>query len=152
MSDIILSKDILIIVEQLFKKLYQNYIGNNLDSLWLLGTYFDSPAIQSIKINKILPITKNSSKNILNNKFFIYEPSQMVLLDMLIPKYFSMLIYQSILESITSEHAARMRAMESATKNASEAFNMLTLQYNRARQASITNELMEIISGAEALK
>ena len=71
---------------------------------------------------------------------------------LLIPKYFEAYIYQSILESITSEHAARMQAMENATKNAKETFEVLTLQYNRARQTNITRELMEIISGAEAIK
>ena len=76
----------------------------------------------------------------------------MNVLNSLIPKYLTMCIYQSFLESETSEHSARMIAMDSATKNAEETFSLLTLQYNRARQANITKELMEIISGAEALK
>ena len=83
---------------------------------------------------------------------FIYEPSQVALLDSLLPMYVEVEIYRALLESVASEHGARMTAMDSATSNASDLIDRLTLQYNRARQAAITKELMEIIGGAEALK
>jgi F-type H+-transporting ATPase subunit gamma len=83
---------------------------------------------------------------------FLYEPGKRQLLDALLPLYIESQIYRALLESIASEFGARMTAMDSATSNAKEVIARLTLQYNRARQAAITKELMEIVSGAEALK
>jgi F-type H+-transporting ATPase subunit gamma len=83
---------------------------------------------------------------------FSYEPSKKELLDILLPAYVESQIYRALLESIASEFGARMTAMDNATSNAKEMISALTLQYNRARQAAITKELMEIVGGAEALK
>ena len=83
---------------------------------------------------------------------FLYEPSKEELLAHLLPLYVQNSIYRAALESIASELGARMSAMDSATRNAGEVIDRLTLQYNRARQAAITKELLEIIGGAEALK
>jgi F-type H+-transporting ATPase subunit gamma len=83
---------------------------------------------------------------------FLFEPGRAELLDRLLPMYVEVAIYRAMLESLASEHGARMTAMDNATKNAKEMIGSLTLQYNRARQAAITKELMEIIGGAEALK
>ncbi len=83
---------------------------------------------------------------------FLYEPDKKQLLDALLPLYVESQVYRALLESIASEFGARMTAMDSATTNAKEVIARLTLQYNRARQAAITKELMEIVSGAEALK
>jgi F-type H+-transporting ATPase subunit gamma len=83
---------------------------------------------------------------------FLYEPDRRQLLDTLLPQYVESQIYRALLESIASEFGARMTAMDSATNNAKDVIARLTLQYNRARQAAITKELMEIVSGAEALK
>jgi len=83
---------------------------------------------------------------------FKYEPSREELLQDLLPRHVAMQVWRALLESAASEHGARMSAMESATKNAEEMIAALTLQYNRARQAYVTKELMEIVSGAEALK
>ena len=83
---------------------------------------------------------------------FLYEPSKAGLLDALLPLYVESQIYRGLLESIASEFGARMTAMDNATNNAKEMISTLTLQYNRARQAAITKELMEIVGGAEALK
>ena len=83
---------------------------------------------------------------------FKYEPSREALLRALLPRHVAMQVWRALLESAASEHGARMSAMESATKNAEEMISSLTLQYNRARQAYVTKELMEIVSGAEALK
>jgi F-type H+-transporting ATPase subunit gamma len=83
---------------------------------------------------------------------FIYEPGKRELLDHLLPLYVQIQLYRSFLESIASEFGARMSAMDSATRNAAEMIGKLSIQYNRARQAAITKELLEIIGGAEALK
>ena len=83
---------------------------------------------------------------------FIYEPSQAGIYDALLPKNVEIQVYRALLESQASEEAARMTAMENATKNANEMIDRLTLQYNKARQASITKELMDIVGGVEALK
>ena len=82
---------------------------------------------------------------------FEYEPNKRGLLDRLLPMYVEIEVYRALLESVASEHGARMTAMEAATNNASDMIDALTLVYNRARQAAITKELMEIISGAESL-
>ena len=83
---------------------------------------------------------------------YIYEPSEGEILDKLLPMYVEVQVYRALLESVASEFGARMTAMENATKNASEMIDKLTLVYNKARQAAITKELIEIVSGAEALK
>ena len=83
---------------------------------------------------------------------YIFEPARPELLDRLLPRYIEAVITQALLEAIASEHGARMTAMDNATNNASDMIGRLTLSMNRARQATITKELMEIVSGAEALK
>ena len=80
-----------------------------------------------------------------------YEPSEETALDMIVPKYVSSLIYGALIEAVASENGARMAAMDSATSNADEMIANLSLMYNRARQSSITQELTEIIAGAEAI-
>jgi F-type H+-transporting ATPase subunit gamma len=130
----------------------KKYIEEKIDCLWILGNHFKNPVLQETKLQRIMPLKQSRKKTSLNNIEYIYEPSKENLLNILIPKYFSAYIYQNILESIASEHAARMQAMGNATKSAKEMFEALTLKYNRARQTNITRELMEIISGAEAIK
>ena len=83
---------------------------------------------------------------------YIYEPSEGEILEKLLPMYVEVQVYQALLESAASEYGARMTAMENATNNAAEMIEKLTLIYNKARQAAITKELIEIVSGAEALK
>ena len=87
-----------------------------------------------------------------NMSDYIYEPSQAALLDRLLPMYVEVSVFRAMLDSSASEHGARMTAMDSATNNAKKMIGALTLEYNRARQAAITKELMEIIGGAEAIK
>src|SRR5258706_9265428 len=83
---------------------------------------------------------------------YLFEPSREAVIEDLLPRYVEVKVFQALLESIASEHGARMTAMESATSNASDMIERLTLEMNRARQATITKELMEIVGGAEALK
>ena len=102
-------------------------------------------------IQKILPIIPDSIDGE-PYEGFLFEPTPDAVLDVLLPKYVEVQVFRALLESSASEHGARMTAMDSASRNASDMIGNLTLLYNRARQASITKELLEIIGGAEALK
>jgi F-type H+-transporting ATPase subunit gamma len=116
---------------------------------------FKSAITQATVVKQVLPVVpekvKGADKAALGQDYD-YEPSKQELLTRLVPLYVQIGLYRAALESIAGEFGARMSAMESATKNAGEMINKLTLQYNRARQAAITKELLEIIGGAEALK
>jgi F-type H+-transporting ATPase subunit gamma len=114
---------------------------------------FKSAISQDVRVESLLPIVPaETSENGEGTGDFIYEPGKPELLDRLLPMYVEVEVFRGLLESVASEHGARMTAMDSATNNASDMIDRLTLKYNRARQAAITTELMEIIGGAEALK
>ncbi len=123
-----------------------------LDAVYLVYNEFKSAMTQKVVVEPLLPISVPEIEADEANVDFIYEPTKRALLDRLLPMYVEIEVYRALLESVASEHGARMTAMDSATKNASDMIDRLTLQYNRARQAAITKELMEIIGGAEALK
>jgi F-type H+-transporting ATPase subunit gamma len=137
--------------------LIAEYTDKKLDAVYLLYNEFKSAIAQQITLKQLLPIVapakaaKPQAGAILTPEH-IYEPSRPLLLEQLIPKQLAMQVWRALLESEASEHGARMTAMDAATKNANEMIGALSLQYNRARQAAITKELMEIVSGAEALK
>lgn len=129
----------------------EDYTALHLDACYLVYNEFKSAITQQVVIEPFLPIKPMVlAEDQLGD--FIYEPNQQALLDNLLPMYVEVEIYRALLESVASEHGARMTAMDAATNNASDMIDRLTLQYNRARQAAITKELMEIIGGAEALK
>jgi len=143
--------------KQVADDLIVEFREKNLDAVFLLYNQFRSAIAQSITLTQLLPIVAPPSKERTGEGGFItpehlYEPSRPALLEHLIPRQLAMQIWRALLESEAAEHGARMTAMDSATKNANEMIGRLSLQYNRARQASITKELMEIVSGAEALK
>jgi len=129
----------------------EDYTSLNLDGCYLVYNEFKSAISQQVVIEPFLPI---EPLELADDRMgdFIYEPNQAALLDRLLPMHVEVQIYRALLESVASEHGARMTAMDSATNNAADMIDRLTLQYNRARQAAITKELMEIIGGAEALK
>jgi F-type H+-transporting ATPase subunit gamma len=122
----------------------------------LVYNEFKSAISQRVTDETLLPITplkavvEKAGEEFLSD--YDYEPTQKELLNEILPRYFRTQVYRALLESVASEYGARMTAMESATTNATEMMDLLTLRYNRARQAAITKELMEIIGGAEALK
>jgi F-type H+-transporting ATPase subunit gamma len=118
----------------------------------VIGNSFKSVMSQKLTVQEIIPIQSTVEDVKEDDIEFDYEPSKYEILDFLIPKYFIAYIYKLLLESFTSEQAARMQAMENASKSAKETFDILKIQYNRIRQANITRELIEIISGAESLK
>ena len=124
------------------------------DEVHLLYNQFRSAISQVVVIEQLLPLVQPTRAGVAEPGSlidFVYEPSQGAILDVLLPQLVANRIMQALLESHASEHGARMAAMDSATRNASEVIDRLTLEYNRARQAAITKELVEIVSGAEAL-
>ncbi|MRR54529.1 MAG: ATP synthase F1 subunit gamma [Deltaproteobacteria bacterium] len=133
------------------QELIEGYLAQEYDDVYLLYNAFRSVMSQDITLKQLLPIEppQGSQEEFLPEA--IYEPSREDLLAELFPKNIEVQLFHAMLESIASEHGARMTAMDSASKNASEMIAKLTLQYNRARQAVITTELMEIISGAESV-
>jgi F-type H+-transporting ATPase subunit gamma len=129
------------------------------DSVYLVYNEFKSAITQKVVIDRLLPLANGDdgadrdSANAANAPAdFIYEPTQRALLERLVPMYVEISIYRALLDSQASFFGAQMTAMDAATRNAKEMIARLTLDYNRARQAGITKELMEIVGGAEALK
>ena len=119
------------------------------DAVYLLYNEFKSVVSQKITLKKLLPITLPEHAGTID---YIYEEPPEELLGSLLPNYVENAIFSAMLESVSSEHAARMTAMDAATTNASEVIEKLTLYMNRVRQASITKEIIEVVSGAAALE
>jgi F-type H+-transporting ATPase subunit gamma len=139
--------------EEIGKELSQRFLDGEVDAVFLAYNEFRSAISQVVTIRQLLPIvTAPAAEGAAAAYDFKYEPGRDQLLAELLPRQIATQVYRALLESAASEHGARMTAMESATKNAEEMIASLTLQYNRARQAYVTKELMEIVSGAEALK
>jgi F-type H+-transporting ATPase subunit gamma len=135
-----------IIVEKLMKF----YLDQEYDHIELIYNSFKNAATQIIRSEQFLPIIEND-KNNSDNFDYLFEPSQQAIVNTLIPKSLKMQLFKAVRDSFASEHGARMTAMHKATDNASELRDELKLTYNKARQASITNEILEIVGGAEAL-
>ena len=130
----------------------EDFLGENLDSIYLFYNEFKSAMSQRIVSEQLLPIKpleleEDQGANI----DFVYEPSKEELLETIMPMYVEVEVYRGTLESTASEFGARMTAMENATNNARDMISALTLEYNKARQASITKDLLDIVGGAEAL-
>ena len=135
------------------KEVLQAYAAGEIGEIYLAYTHFKNTVSHEPKLLKLLPVevdeedVAGSSSDILMN----FEPNEEEALDLIIPKYITSLIYGALVEAVASENGARMQAMDSATSNAEEMISDLSLKYNRARQSSITQELTEIIAGAEAI-
>jgi F-type H+-transporting ATPase subunit gamma len=121
------------------------------DRIELVYNQFKNAAVQIQTAEQFLPVEMEESENDVANYDFIYEPSKEYIIQELIPRSLKIQFYKALLDSHASEHGARMTSMHQATDNASDLINSLTLQYNKARQTTITNEILEIVSGAEAL-
>jgi F-type H+-transporting ATPase subunit gamma len=157
-----------LLASRLGQELVRDYIDNRVDRIYLLYSEFRSAIQQRVVLKRILPVTSTESlergeggaadspkapgKTASRAVDYLYEPSEGEILDKLLPMHVEVQVYQALLETVASEYGARMTAMENATSNAAEMIGKLTLIYNKARQASITKELIEIVSGAEALK
>ena len=135
------------------REMSERFLAGEVDAVFLCYNEFRSAIAQTVVVRQLLPIETATDGEAAGTGFdFLYEPSRQQLLEELVPKHLAIQVWRALLDSAASEHGARMTAMESATKNADEMIAGLTLQYNRARQAYVTKELMEIVSGAEALK
>ncbi|TYP76312.1 ATP synthase F1 subunit gamma [Aquimarina intermedia] len=121
------------------------------DKVLVVYNKFKNAASQIVTTEQFLPIVPMASKDANANVDYIFEPSKEEIVEQLIPKMLKMQLYKGIRDSFASEHGARMTAMHKATDNATELRDSLKLSYNKARQASITNEILEIVGGAEAL-
>ncbi len=132
----------------------ERYVSEAVDGVYAVYNTFKNVAIQEVTVRKILPVEPPDSpaEGAGLSADFIFEPSEQALFERLLPKNIEVQIFRAMLESQASEEAARMTAMENATKSANEMIDNLTLQYNKARQATITAELMDIVGGVEALK
>jgi F-type H+-transporting ATPase subunit gamma len=134
-------------------RMSQRFLNKESDGIYVLYARFRSAIVQTPTIDRVLPIVaKEPSATQTVTKDYLYEPQPYELLDRLLSRYIEMLIYRAALESVASEHGARMTAMDNATNNAVDMISRLTLDMNRARQAGITRELLEIVSTSESLK
>ena len=123
------------------------YLEDIFDEVYIIYSKFVSAVSSDLTTKRLIPIEKVESDS---NEPYIFEPSAEYILSTLLPKYLNIVLYQAILDNTASEHAARKTAMKNATDNADELVGSLTLQFNRARQAAITQEIAEIVSGSLA--
>ncbi len=139
-------------VSVIAQNIMDSFATGKYDRIELVYNQFKNAAVQIQTTEQFLPVEIKEEKNNTSNYDFIYEPSKEVIIQELIPRSLKIQIYKALLDSNAAEHGARMTAMHQATDNATELLKDLTLQYNKARQATITGEILEIVSGAEALK
>ena len=139
---------------ELTKKAMELYIAGEVDEVQFAYTKFISPLVQDVQLIKLLPLSfeDEDKKNVKRGPRVQYLPSPEVVLEYIIPNYVNGIVYGGLMESFASELGARRTAMESATDSANEMIEKLQLIYNRARQAAVTQEITEIVGGAEALK
>jgi F-type H+-transporting ATPase subunit gamma len=131
------------------RKLAQRVIDDEIDAVYVIYNEFRSVVAQTLTVRKILPVTAPQEGDAID---YIYEQPPGQLLESLLPKYIELQVYTAMLETAASEHAARMTAMDAASSNAADMIERLTLYMNRVRQASITREIIEVVSGASALE
>jgi F-type H+-transporting ATPase subunit gamma len=140
--------------QSMAEELIAQYTAGEYDQICFVYNQFETAISQKVTVERFLPVriegadTETSG----DDNPVIYEPGQQEILDRLLPKHFATQIHRILLDSLASEHGARMSAMENATKNAGEMMFALSLEYNKTRQAGITKELLEIVSGSEAQK
>ncbi len=134
------------------------YAEREVDRVVMVYNSYVSPLTQRVEVEDVLPIPRTalegeerSAYEIALEGDFIYEPEPEIILERLLPTYLETSIFRALLESAASEHGARMTAMRNASKNAGELIDRLTLEMNRARQAEITQEILEVVAGADAL-
>ena len=132
------------------RSVVDHFISGKVDEIHVVYNYFVNLAQQEVKSEVLLPLVYDDKDGTARDR--LYEPSKERLVSSLVPRHLNIQIWKYLLESYASEQAARMLAMENATTNAGDMIKNLTLEFNKARQAAITTEMLEIVSGAEALK
>jgi F-type H+-transporting ATPase subunit gamma len=125
---------------------------DRLDAVFLIYNEFKSVMQQDVIVERLLPLEKLEFEKPEEEIDYIYEPTPAQIYDAVLPRHVEYQVWHALLESLAAEHAARMTAMENATKNAAELIEQLTLTMNKVRQTSITTEILEVVSGAEAIK
>jgi F-type H+-transporting ATPase subunit gamma len=138
--------------KKLAGSIIEAYLGEKVSRVTLIYNRFVSAVSQEVVLSTLLPVRTEPPEGEGPPVDFIYEPTVDEVLELLLQRHIEVQLYRAMLESLASEYAARMTAMDSATKNAEEMIDNLTLTYNKARQASITRELIEVVSGADAQK
>lgn len=139
-------------VSEIANELTQLFLDGKYDRIVLVYNQFKNAATQIVKAEQFLPLAPATTIEVSSNSVdYIFEPAKEEIIMTLIPKMLKMQLYKAIRDSFASEHGARMTAMHKATDNATELRDQLKLTYNKARQAAITNEILEIVGGAEAL-
>ena len=131
------------------ESIISHFLSGQVDEIRVVYNWFKNLGMQELRVEKLLPLYYEGEKNHFGDH--IYEPSKKEIVESLIPRHLNVEMWKYLLESFASEMAARMVAMENATENAGEMIQSLQLQFNKARQASITTEMLEIVGGAEAL-
>lgn len=139
-------------VGSIARALVADFQAQKVDAVYVVYNEFRSAITQNVRADMILPLVPEQVEESPTQSELLYEPDRRSLLETLLPMQVQTQLYRALLESIASEHGARMTAMDAATNNAKDMISRLTLQFNRARQAAITKELVEIISGAEAIR
>jgi len=136
---------------ELARDLIERFVSRELDAVYLIYNEFKSVIQQRVVVRRLLPIEHPEEPEGGHVEDYLYEPDAQTLFDELLPRYVEIQVYQAMLESSAAEHGARMAAMDAATQNAGEMVESLTLYLNRVRQAAITKEIIEVVSGAQAL-
>ncbi len=139
-------------VSPVVEAIMDDFVKEKYDKVFLIYNEFKNAATQNLKVEQFLPIVKTENITKQPAVDYLFEPSKNSIVKELIPKSLKIQFYKALLDSHAAEHGARMTAMHMATDNATDLLRSLNLQYNKARQASITNEILEIVGGAEALK
>ena len=140
-------------VEVVAEQIMRSFTSGEFNRVELIYNQFKNAAVQNLTIEKFLPVEAVPSGKVKTSAVdYIYEPGMEDIIKELIPKSLKIQFYKAILDSYVAEHGARMTAMHKATDNATSMIRDLTLSYNKARQAAITNQILEVVSGAEALK
>ena len=139
---------------EICEEVLAKYASGEIGEIYLAYTYFKNTVVHEPKLLKLLPVEVDEAdlKSAASGALMNYEPEEEEALEIIIPKYITSILFGALVEAVASENGARMQAMDSATSNAQEMIDKLTLQYNRARQGSITQELTEIIAGANAIE
>ena len=138
--------------QELAAGLVEAYAAGEVDEVYLIYNQFRSVAVQRVVRVRLLPVESGEAPAGAPVVDYLYEPSPDAILAALLPKHVTTQVYRALLESLAAEYGARMTAMDAATKNAQEMIELLTIQYNKARQERITKELLDIVGGAEALR
>jgi len=141
---------------EIAERLMNDFLEKKYDRIIIVYNQFKNAAVQILQKEQFLPVTgAETDPNVQNSDVaanYIFEPNKEDILEALVPKTIKIQLYKALLDSFAAEHGARMTAMHMATENAEELLKTLNLSYNKARQAAITNEILEIVGGAEALK